>query len=66
MFGWGWEVFTSHGGWWWIPVVCCHVGGVLGVAIYGVVVEHGWGTDTGVGKEEKKMEAVEMTNGNIP
>ena len=43
--GWGWEAFSSHGWWFWIPVVCCHVGGIVGVVIHGVVVEHHWGTD---------------------
>ena len=44
LFGWGGEAFSEHGYWFWIPVVCCHVGGVVGVVIHKVVVEHQWGT----------------------
>ena len=44
---------------WWIPVVFCHVGGVLGVALHWVVVEHGWGTQNSdvaeVTKEENEI-----------
>ena len=45
--GWGWEAFSSHGYWFWIPLVWCHVGGIVGVTIHGAVVEHGWGTAQG-------------------
>ena len=54
--GWGWEAFSNHGWWWWIPVVCCHLGGIVGVLIHWVVLEHGWGTDTGEGKDRGKAE----------
>ena len=50
------EAFWSHSGWWWIPVVCCHLGGFLGMAIYYLVVEHGWGTDTVEGEDKEENE----------
>ena len=42
-------------------MVCCHLGGIVGVVIHGVVVEHGWGTDMGEGEEvEKEKEENQM------
>jgi len=39
MAGWGWQVFSSHQGWWWIPVVCSHLGGLLGAILYTVAIK---------------------------
>lgn len=33
LFGWGWEAFSGHGYWFWIPLVCQHMGGVVGVYV---------------------------------
>ena len=37
-------------------MVCCHLGGFLGMAIYYLVVEHGWGTDTVEGEDKEENE----------
>uniref|UniRef100_A0A672YYI0 Aquaporin 10b n=1 Tax=Sphaeramia orbicularis TaxID=375764 RepID=A0A672YYI0_9TELE len=37
--GWGEEVFTAGGGWWWIPTVAPFVGGLLGTVIYELLIE---------------------------
>jgi len=39
MAGWGTEVFTASYYWFWIPVVCCHIGGILGALIHFLGVE---------------------------
>jgi len=57
--GWGTEAFSSHGWWFWIPVVCCHLGGVVGVVVHTVVIEHQWGTESKAAKEETGMEKEE-------
>ena len=57
--GWGAEAFSSHGWWFWIPVVCCHLGGVVGVVVHTVVIEHQWGTESKAAKEETGMEKEE-------
>ena len=41
-FGWGSSAFTASAGWWWIPVVCCHLGGVLGAVLHLVLIEWEW------------------------
>jgi MIP family channel proteins len=39
--GWGGEVFTAAGGWWWVPVVAPCVGAVLGALAYdGLITRH--------------------------
>ncbi|TRZ00604.1 hypothetical protein DNTS_031642, partial [Danionella cerebrum] len=37
--GWGLDVFSAGGGWWWVPVVGPMVGGVVGAVIYFLMVE---------------------------
>ncbi|XP_051983926.1 aquaporin-9-like [Xyrauchen texanus] len=37
--GWGKDVFSAGHGWWWIPVVGPMVGGVVGAAIYFLMIE---------------------------
>ncbi|GCC32045.1 aquaporin-9b [Chiloscyllium punctatum] len=37
--GWGLEVFTAGNGWWWVPVIAPLIGGVLGTAIYVLIIE---------------------------
>ncbi|XP_067878874.1 aquaporin-9-like [Heterodontus francisci] len=37
--GWGTEVFTAGGGWWWIPIVAPMVGAVLGALAYELLIE---------------------------
>lgn len=32
--GWGWKVFSSHGGYFWIPIVGPFLGAVLGALVY--------------------------------
>ena len=38
LFGWGGEVFTAGGHWWWVPIVGPCLGGVLGGWVYDVFV----------------------------
>jgi MIP family channel proteins len=38
MAGWGGEVFTAGGGWWWVPIVGPLIGGVLGGWIYDLFI----------------------------
>ncbi|CAG0888247.1 unnamed protein product [Cyprideis torosa] len=40
--GWGSAVFTAYNYWAWIPMVACHIGGVLGVVIYKVFIQNHW------------------------
>ena len=54
--GWGVEAFSAHNWWWWIPVVWCHVGGILGVIIHWAVIEHGDQEDTNVKSDREKEE----------
>ncbi|XP_056317525.1 aquaporin-9b [Danio aesculapii] len=37
--GWGLQVFSDSNGWWWVPVVGPMVGGVVGAAIYFLMIE---------------------------
>jgi MIP family channel proteins len=38
MGGWGSEVFRASDGWWWVPIVGPLIGGVLGGAIYDLLI----------------------------
>lgn len=42
MFGWGNAVWKQSSYWWWIPVVCCHVGGVIGALLHLLLIEWTW------------------------
>ncbi|XP_053303460.1 aquaporin-10b [Pleuronectes platessa] len=37
--GWGVDVFTAGGGWWWVPIVAPCVGALLGTLIYQLMIE---------------------------
>ncbi|XP_034016109.1 aquaporin-10b [Thalassophryne amazonica] len=37
--GWGVDVFTAGGGWWWVPLVAPCVGALLGTLIYELLIE---------------------------
>ena len=39
LLGWGGAAFTAHSHWWWIPVLACHLGGLLGVSIHWLLLE---------------------------
>ena len=41
-FGWGGSAFTAAPGWWWIPVLCCHLGGIIGASLHLVLIEWEW------------------------
>jgi glycerol uptake facilitator protein len=38
LFGWGWSVFRSHGGYFWVPLVGPLVGGVVGAWVYDLAI----------------------------
>ena len=38
LLGWGWSVFTSHGMYFWVPVVAPLVGGVFGSLLYDLAI----------------------------
>ncbi|XP_066577666.1 aquaporin-10 [Amia ocellicauda] len=37
--GWGGQVFTAGGGWWWVPLVAPLLGALTGTALYQLLVE---------------------------
>ncbi|XP_074542273.1 aquaporin-10b isoform X2 [Halichoeres trimaculatus] len=37
--GWGLEVFTAGGGWWWVPIVAPCMGALLGTLMYELMIE---------------------------
>ena len=57
MFGWGSQVWTSSGYWFWIPVVCCHLGGLLGAGLYLVTMDWDWveQEETEGGRESEEL-----------
>ena len=41
--GWGGETFShAHFGYFWVPIVACHIGGILGCWIYRLIIENHW------------------------
>ena len=64
MFGWGNGVWTESSYWFWIPVVMCHIGGIIGAVLHLVTMEWSWcGHDNVPGDEEdKEQEALKMDN----
>ena len=42
MAGWGGEVFTAYSHWWFIPLLSCHLGAILGAGAYLLLVELHW------------------------
>jgi glycerol uptake facilitator-like aquaporin len=36
--GWGSEVFSAGGGWWWVPIVAPGIGAVVGALAYDALV----------------------------
>ena len=38
--GWGFKVFTGYSHWWLVPVIACHLGGVLGAIIYWLLIHN--------------------------
>ncbi|XP_013878909.1 aquaporin-10b [Austrofundulus limnaeus] len=61
--GWGEEVFTAGGGWWWVPIVAPCIGAVLGVLIYELLVEvhHPLSSESRTsGQESREEKGVEL------
>lgn len=53
--GWGGETFSYNNyGYFWVPLIACHIGGILGCWIYRLVIENHWPSD------------YEFGNGNDP
>lgn len=42
MAGWGGEVFTAYSHWWFVPLLSCHLGAILGAGVYLLLVELHW------------------------
>ena len=59
--GWGLEVFTGYSHWWLVPVLACHLGGVLGAIIYWLLLHN----DAEEEDEDEKRIIREMTMANI-
>ena len=59
--GWGFEVFTGYSHWWLVPVLACHLGGVLGAIIYWLLLHN----DAEEEEEDEKRIIREMTMANI-
>ena len=60
--GWGLKVFTGYSHWWLVPVLACHLGGVLGALIYWLLLHN-----DAVEKEEEEERRIirEVTMANI-
>ena len=69
MFGWGSSVWSASSYYWWIPVVFCHIGGVLGTMIHVVLVEWTWdgcvGGDTDKDRAEEDKEDAKLKLQNV-
>ena len=52
MFGWGTEVWSASNYWFWIPVIMCHVGGIIGAGLHLVLCEWSWCGHDPVNDEE--------------
>ena len=61
MSGWGLKVFTGYSHWWLIPVLACHLGGVLGAIIYWLLLHN----DAEEKEEEEERIIREVTMANI-
>ena len=59
--GWVLEVFTGYSHWWLVPVLACHLGGVLGAIIYWLLLHN----DAEEEEEDEKRIITEMTMANI-
>ncbi|KAK6294539.1 hypothetical protein J4Q44_G00353690 [Coregonus suidteri] len=61
--GWGMEVFSAGGCWWWIPVAGPMVGGVVGAAIYYLFIElhHAEPEKQGENNVKEKYEMVTLS-----
>ena len=57
MFGWGTQVWTHSGYYFWIPVVCCHIGGILGAGLHLVTMDWDW---AGEGETEVDTEESDL------
>lgn len=44
---WGGEVFSYRNySYFWVPIVACHVGGVIGCWLYRIMIENHWAQDS--------------------
>jgi len=43
--GWGSAPFTSHNYYFWVPIIACHLGGVIGALIFYLFIEKSWKGD---------------------
>ncbi|XP_015235357.1 PREDICTED: aquaporin-7-like [Cyprinodon variegatus] len=60
--GWGWDVFRSGNGWWWVPLVATPIGGVLGAGLYKVFVEMHHPPSSGQEMEPDEEESFPLKN----
>ena len=44
--GWGGDVFTGYNHWWLVPIIACHVGGLLGALLYWLLLRTEGGQHT--------------------
>jgi len=66
MAGWGSDTFSHNNyGYFWVPLIACHIGGILGCWIYRLMIENHWPNDFDFGNgndtESKYTKGIRVT-----